>query len=283
MSSQKAASSAPTPQSPAVPDGGIRSETATRLQLSLIRIVSAALFLIAWEAAARFGLVDVEFVSAPSHIFRQLAEMLSNGDLLIDIAASTRRILVGFSLAMLVGVPLGIALGFFDVLRWIVNPLLSVARPLPSLAWIPITLLWLGIGETQKYAIVFLGTVAPLIVLVMDATVRVDPLLIKAARNLGASRFQIMLHVILPGALPSILSALRVVLAIAWTCIISAEMIGARRGLGFLIWNAKEWGDVSQVMSAMLMISMTVLLMDAGYRILERQLLPWKRASAGAN
>ena len=120
-------------------------------------------------------------------------------------------------------------------MRWIIGPLLSVVRPLPSLAWIPITLLWLGIGETQKYAIVFLGTVAPLVVFVTDATLRVDPILIKAARNLGASRVQVMKDVILPSALPSILNGLKVALAIAWTCIISAEMIGARQELGFLI------------------------------------------------
>ncbi len=243
-----------------------------------IRLLSAVAFILVWEAAARSGFVDTEFVPAPSDIAVQIRQMIVSGELFGDIAVSTWRIMVGFCLATLIGVPLGIVLGVFPLMRWIVGPLLSVVRPLPSLAWIPITLLWLGIGETQKYAIVFLGTVAPLVVFVTDATLRVDPILIKAARNLGASRVQVMKDVILPSALPSVLNGLKVALAIAWTCIISAEMIGARQGLGFLIWSAKEGSDVSRVMGAMMMISLTVLVIDALFRRAEISLLPWQRA-----
>ena len=243
-----------------------------------IRLLSAIAFILFWEAAARSGLVDTEFVPAPSDIAIQVRQMIVSGELFGDIAVSTWRIMVGFCLATLIGVPLGIVLGVFRLMRWIIGPLLSVVRPLPSLAWIPITLLWLGIGETQKYAIVFLGTVAPLVVFVTDATLRVDPILIKAARNLGASRVQVMKDVILPSALPSILNGLKVALAIAWTCIISAEMIGARQELGFLIWSAKEGSDIGRVMGAMMMISLTVLVIDALFRRAEISLLPWKRA-----
>src|SRR6185437_9112296 len=182
---------------------------------------------------------------------------------------SAIRVLVGFLLSAAVGVPLGILLGSSEALRWVVGPLVSVIRPLPSLSWIPLSLLWLGIGEPQKYAIVFMGTLAPLIVFVTDATLRVDSVFVKAARNLGASRLQVMTEVILPGALPSIMSGLKVTLALAWTCIISAEMVGAQRGLGFLIWNAKDWGNIGQVMVGMLMISATVLFLDAVFRVLE--------------
>jgi taurine transport system permease protein len=248
----------------------------------LIRFISGIGFLSVWEIAARLGLMDTQFVPAPSEIFVQIYQMIRSGELIVDIAASTWRILVGFTLSALIGIPLGIVLGSFQPVRWIVNPLLSVVRPLPSLAWIPISLLWLGIGETQKYAIVFLGTVAPLVVFVTDATLRVDSMLVKAALNLGASRLQVMKEVILPGALPAILSGLKMALAIAWTCIISAEMIGARKGLGFLIWNAKEGADIGQVMAAMLMISATVVVIDAIFRWAEVRLIPWKRSEATA-
>lgn len=242
-----------------------------------ISIVSALAFMGLWEVASLAGVIDPEFFPPPSHVFGAFFETATSGVLFTDIAASTVRVLVGFLLSAAVAIPVGILLGFFEPVRWIFAPLVSVIRPLPSLSWIPLSLLWLGIGEPQKYAIVFMGTLAPLILFVSDATRRVDPIYIKAARNLGASPRQILTSVVLPGALPSILSGLKVTLALAWTCIISAEMVGAARGLGYLIWNAKDWGNTGQVMLGMLMISATVLVMDALFRGAERLLLPWRR------
>jgi taurine transport system permease protein len=243
----------------------------------LISIASTLAFVALWEFAALAGIVDAEFVPPPSHVIGAFASMVASGSLFGDILVSSQRVLVGFALSTAIGVPLGILLGSSELLRWIVGPVISVIRPLPSLSWIPLSLLWLGIGEPQKYAIVFMGTLAPLVIFVTDATFRVDRILIKAARNLGASRAQIMVEVILPGALPSILSGLKVTLALAWTCIISAEMVGAARGLGQLIWNAKDWGNTGQVMVGMLMISVTVLVMDGIFRALETALVPWRR------
>jgi taurine transport system permease protein len=137
--------------------------------------------------------------------------------------------------------------------------------------------MWLGIGESQKYAIVFMGTLAPTLIFVIDATQRVEPVLIRAARNLGASQVRVLWEVILPGALPSILSALKVTLALAWACIISAEMVGATSGLGFLIWNAKDWANISQVIVGMLTISLSVLVLDIAHRAVVRLLTPWRR------
>src|SRR6185437_12916621 len=117
----------------------------------------------------------------------------------------------------------------------------------------------------------------PLLVFVVDATHRVDPIFIKAARNLGASRGRVLWEVLVPGALPSILSALKVTLAISWACIISAEMVGATEGLGFLIWNAKDWGNIAQVIVGMLTISATVVVLDMALTRLQAQLLPWLR------
>jgi taurine transport system permease protein len=122
-----------------------------------------------------------------------------------------------------------------------------------------------------------MGTFAPLLVFVTDATLRVDGLLVKAARNLGASKLRVTWEVLLPAALPSILSGLKVTLAIAWACIISAEMVGAPDGLGFLIWNGKDWGNISQVIVGMLTISLAVVVLDTIFGILQQRLLPWLR------
>ena len=162
-------------------------------------------------------------------------------------------------------------------LRAVLSPFISLLRPLPSITWIPLTILWLGIGEQQKIAIVVLGCWTYILLSTYEATRRIDPLLVRAARNLGARQMAVMWEVILPGALPGILAGLKVALAIAWSCVLSAEMVAARNGLGAMIWEAKDWGDMTVVMVGMVSISLTVLVADLGARRIERALQPWER------
>jgi taurine transport system permease protein len=208
-----------------------------------------------------------------------MVQMSSGPDAVLwhDIRMSATRVLTGFVLSAVVGVPVGLVMGMSPVIRASLNPIVSLIRPLPALSWIPLSMLWLGIDEQQKYAIVFMGCFASVLVYTTDATMRVDATLALAARNLGASQLQVLRFVVLPGALPNILSGLKVVLAIAWTCVISAEMVGANSGLGFRIWTAKEFSDTGQVLVGMLSISITVLLLDILFRGLERLLVPWER------
>lgn len=240
-------------------------------------------FLVLWEVLVRVGIIDPFFLPAPSKVAARALEMTTGKDkiLINDIKMSASRVLMGFLLSVVVGIPGGLILGMSSTVRAALNPVISIIRPLPALSWIPLSMLWLGIDEQQKYAIVFMGCFASILVYTTDATMRVDPILRRAARNLGASQAQVMWHVILPGALPDILSALKVILAIAWTCVISAEMVGANSGLGFRIWTAKEWSDTSQVLVGMIGISVTVLVLDILFRGLERLLLPWQRKVPG--
>jgi len=145
------------------------------------------------------------------------------------------------------------------------------------MSWIPISLLWLGITETQKYSIVFMGSFAPSLLYIIEATRNIDPILIRAAQNLGASRWDIMREVTLPGALPQIIAGLKVMLGIAWTCIISAELVAAQEGLGFLIMNAKEYFQTDTIFLGMLLISLTVIAIDVTFRMIEGKILPWTR------
>jgi taurine transport system permease protein len=193
------------------------------------------------------------------------------------VLTSGRRVLVGFLLAAAVAVPLGIVLGTSRTAKGLFDPILSIIRPLPSLSWIPLTILWFGIDEGQKYAIVFMGTFASALLYVMESTRRVDPLLIKAAQNLGATRLDVLREVILPGSLPGIISGLKVCLALAWTCVLSAEMVAATHGLGALIWFAKDWNNMALVMVGMVSISITVLVIDSAFRVIEDRILPWER------
>lgn len=250
-------------------------------------IVSGALglliFLGGWELLVRLAIIDPFFLPAPSTVVRRMAQLASGPQAVLwhDIRMSASRVLTGFALSALVGVPMGLVMGMSPLVRAALNPIVSIIRPLPALSWIPLSMLWLGIDEQQKYAIVFMGCFASVLVYTTDATLRVEQTLIMAARNLGANRLQVIRFVVLPGALPNILSGLKVVLAIAWTCVISAEMVGANSGLGFRIWTAKEWSDTGQVLVGMLSISLTVLILDVVFRILERALLPWQREGRG--
>jgi taurine transport system permease protein len=240
-------------------------------------------FLGGWEVLVRAGLVDPFFLPAPSTVVARMADLAAGPDAVLwqDVKMSATRVLAGFALSALVGVPFGLVMGMSARVRAALSPVVSIIRPLPALSWIPLSMLWLGIDEQQKYAIVFMGSFASVLVYTTDATLRVDQTLIAAARNLGATRLQVIRHVMLPGALPNILSGLKVVLAIAWTCVISAEMVGANSGLGFRIWTAKEWSDTGLVLVGMLSISLTVLVLDILFRGLERVLLPWQREGAG--
>lgn len=240
-------------------------------------------FLGVWEILVRTNIIDPYFLPAPSAIAARALQMTTGKDavLLNDIRISATRVLTGFLLSALIGLPFGLIMGMSSFVRAALNPIVSIIRPLPALSWIPLSMLWLGIDEQQKYAIVFMGCFASILVYTTDATMRVDPVLQRAARNLGASKIQVLRHVVLPGALPDILSGLKVVLAIAWTCVISAEMVGANSGLGFRIWTAKEWSDTGQVLVGMISISITVLVLDIITRGIEKILLPWQSREIG--
>jgi len=248
-----------------------------RSALLLTSALSVLLFLAFWETVCRLGWVDPIFLPPPSDVLEKAGAMAAEGSLAGHVLASARRVMTGFVAATVVAIPLGIALGTSPYARAAFDPILSFLRPLPSMSWIPLSLLWFGITETQKYSIVFMGTFAPALVYVIEATRNVDPLLIRAAQNLGASRWQVMREVILPGSLPQILNGLKVILGLAWTCVISAELVAAREGLGFLIMNGKEFFQTEVVVLGMMMISVTVLVTDFVFRILENRVLRWQR------
>ena len=217
------------------------------------------------------------FLPSPGQVVAQAIELIRDGELWSSVVISSERVFAGFALAGVVAVPLGVVMAVWWPAKAIVDPFVSLLRPLPSITWIPLTILWLGIGEQQKVAIVFLGSWVYILVYTLAAVQRVDPLLVRAARNLGAKDLAVMTRVILPAALPGIISGLKITLAISWSCVLSAEMVAAQNGLGALIWQGKDWGNLPLVLVGMVGISLTVLLADAVAERLERLLLPWER------
>lgn len=249
--------------------------------LLAINMGSVLTALLLWWAATGLGWVEPIFLPSPGDVLHAGRLTLMRGDLLLDVAVSARRVFLGFVLAAMVSVLLGIVMGVWRPAKAVMDPFISLLRPLPSITWIPLSILWLGIGEAQKVAIVFMGSWIYILLYTVESTRRVDPLLLRAARNLGASDAAIMREVILPGALPGIITGLKVTLAIAWSCVLTAEMIAAQNGLGALIWQAKDWGNLPLVLVGMLCISLVVLVADWLALRLERALLPWERVRRG--
>lgn len=245
--------------------------------LLMISSLSVLSVLALWYFSTERGWISPVFLPKPGRVVSEGLANLANGQLLKDIWMSTQRVVLGFALAGAVAIPLGIIMAVWAPAKAAVDPFVSLLRPLPSITWIPLTMLWLGIGEGQKIAIVFMGSWIYILLYTIESTKRVDPLLIRAARNLGAGDLHVMLHVILPGALPGIIAGLKVTLAISWSCVLSAEMIAAQNGLGALIWQGKDWGNLALVLVGMLCISIVVLLADKVANVLERLLLPWER------
>jgi taurine transport system permease protein len=243
----------------------------------LIGAGAVALFLFAWYVATAFGYISPVFLPSPVQVLRAAFRLTVSGDLVSDVLVSSERVFLGFGLAAVVAIPLGVVMGVWWPAKAVMDPFVSLLRPLPSITWVPLTILWLGIGEWQKIAIVFLGSWIYVLIATYESTRRVDPVLIRAARNLGASDVAVMREVILPGALPGIITGLKITLAISWSCVLTAEMVAAQNGLGALIWQAKDWGNLALVLVGMVSISITVLIADAVMRRIERVLLPWER------
>lgn len=268
----------PPPDGPEPHESVIRiPKIDARLRDWILRIGAVVFFLSLWTYVTNSGLVNPTFMPSPQRVFQESQRYIDNGDLLTAAIASTRRVLVGFLLAASFSVPLGIVLGVWQPAKAFFDPIISLLRPLPSITWIPLTMLWLGIGETQKYAIVFMGTWLYVLLYTMESTKRVDPVLIRAARNLGASSMAVMREVVLPGSFPGIISGLKVTLAISWSCVLSAELVAANEGLGALIWRGKDFNNLALVLVGMVSISITVLLMDVLFRAIEARIIPWER------
>jgi taurine transport system permease protein len=247
-----------------------------RTKLRLVSVIAFIAFLLVWQYVTSQGYIKPLFLPSPVDIVRRGASMFSQGKLLVHVVASARRVLMGFALASVLAVPLGIMAGRSRTMWAILSPFISVIRPLPSMSWIPLSLLWIGIREEQKYAIVFMGTFALVLLYTFEATKNIDSIYIRAARNLGASNLDVMREVVLPGSLPSIMSGLKATLGVSWTCVISAELVAANEGLGYLIMHGKEFFLTDQVLLGMAMISLTVFLIDVLYSRLEQILIPWR-------
>jgi len=242
----------------------------------LVLALGAAL----WELLPRSHLVDPSLLPPLSRVLEAGLALGRSGVLARHVGASVWRVGLGYGLAALVALPAGVAIGLSPGLERYVNPLLQVLRPISPPAWVPLAILWFGIGDAPAVFIVFIGTVLALIVGTASAARQVDRRLVQAAFTLGATRWQAIALVVVPSLGPAIFGQLRVGLALAWMCVVAAEMVAVRSGLGFLLIEARNLFQTERVLLSMLVIGGLGLGFDRSLRALERRALHWREGLA---
>lgn len=243
-----------------------------------IATLSALLFI--WWAVTALKLIPPLFLPAPQQVLHQLITIGSSqgfmgATLWQHLAASLTRILIALFAAIVIGVPVGIAMGLNETLRGILDPLIELYRPVPPLAYLPLMVIWFGIGETSKILLIYLAIFAPIAMSALAGVRSASKVRIRAAQALGATRWQVLRYVILPGALPEILTGVRIGLGVGWSTLVAAELIAATRGLGFMVQSAGEFLATDVVIAGISVIALIACALELGLRYLQRKLTPW--------
>jgi ABC-type nitrate/sulfonate/bicarbonate transport system permease component len=236
-----------------------------------------------WEALSAAGIVPENRLPPPSNVLGGFAELVSRGlppgsHLLGHCIASLRRVLGGVAAALAAGIPLGLLMGRSWRLRLLVNPFVELLRPIPPLAWVPIAILWLGIGDGSAVFIIFLGAFFPILLNTVAGVRSIERGVIEAALILGASRRDLFLKVLAPGALPATITGVRIAVGVGWMTVVAAEFTGVKSGygLGYMIMTARDIQRADQIVAGMFVIGLIGFAMDALIRAAERRLLHWR-------
>jgi taurine transport system permease protein len=245
-----------------------------------ISVATLVLLFVLWTAASHLGWIKPLFLPTPESIlqaFRQaISGELDGEPLWAHLSASLLRVLSAFALAIVVGVPVGLAMGVSKVARGVLDPPIEFYRPLPPLAYLPLMIIWFGIGEASKVLLIFLACFAPVALAARAGVLSASRDQINAALSMGASRYQVIRYVIFPAALPEILVGLRIGMGVGWTTLVAAEMIAAQAGVGQLVLNASNFLRTDVVMMGILLIGLFAGIFELGIRWLEKLLVPWK-------
>jgi sulfonate transport system permease protein len=245
-----------------------------RKRIALALALPLALF-VAWGFATSAGGVKAYQLASPADVARELAALASSGLLWTNVGASVERVALGFATALVLALALGTAVGLSRRTETIVDPTLQALRAVPSLAWVPLLLLWLGIGETAKITLIAIGAFFPIYVNLVAGIRGVDRKLVEVARVLGVRGFELARRVIVPAALPALLVGARVGLTQAWLFLVAAELLASTRGLGFMLTEGQQISRTDEILTAILLLALCGKLSESGMRALEGRLLRW--------
>lgn len=244
-----------------------------------ISLLTLGGLLLLWWAVTTAGLIEPLFLPSPQAIARKGWVLLTQGymeaSLWQHLGASLGRIGLALLVAVLTAIPLGIAIGRNRIARGIFDPLIEFYRPIPPLAYLPLIVIWCGIGELSKVLLIYLAIFAPIAIATATGVRTIDPARLRAAQSLGATQVQLIRYVILPSALPDILTGVRIGLGVGWSTLVAAELVAATRGLGFMVQSAAQFLVTDVVILGILVIALIAFALELGLRALQRKLVPW--------
>ena len=254
----------------------IRGELSAKALVLLASTGLCAPFAI-WWFCSHLGMTDPMFMPSPAAVAERLWNWGASGGLWQDVVISVYRVMAGFVLASLIALPLGLYLGTYKPVQALLEPLIDFIRYMPAVAFIPLVMLWVGIDEGAKVAIIFIGVFFQMVLMVAEDIRRVPMAQIEAAQTMGASRSEIVKLVIWPSARPALLDTLRVTCGWAWTYLVVAEMVAASSGLGYSILRAQRYMQIDTIFAGILMIGLIGLLTDQAFRFVGRRAFHWQK------
>jgi ABC-type nitrate/sulfonate/bicarbonate transport system permease component len=243
----------------------------------LLGLASPVALLLLWEISARAGVIDVRFFPAPSSIVRQAGELAGSGELWGHVSASLQRLLWGSLLGGIPALLLGIAMGLYRPIRAAIDPLISATYPVPKSAILPLILLIFGLDEASKIVMVALGVFFPVLINTITGVLQIDKIYLDVGKNFRATGWQTFRTVALPGALPSIMAGIKLGIGMGLILIAIAEMVGAKNGIGFMIWDAWQILSVETMYVGLIVISILGFLLTFILNEIEGWILPWKQ------
>jgi ABC-type nitrate/sulfonate/bicarbonate transport system permease component len=265
---------------PELMDAGLRGARLPRGRALALRLGAVLGFLALWSllsgAVVLLKLFNPIFLPGPWLVLGSVLEMAVRGQLWIHLAATLERVALGFGVGAALGVALGLAAGHLPAVRNVVEPLVELLRPIPPLAMLPMFIVWVGIGEVSKVGFITYATFFPIFLTTVTGVRQIDPVLLRAAQSLGARGIGLFARVILPAALPDILTGLRLGVALAFFVIVISEFIGAEHGLGYLINDGRNFFLVPQMLGAAVVLGLLGYAGNGLVRLLERRLTRWQ-------
>ncbi|KEO54909.1 ABC transporter permease subunit [Thioclava pacifica] len=245
-----------------------------------LSVCSILFFIFVWWLVTFMGWVKPLFVPSPMAIVSKFISVWNNGytgtSFLDHVVISTVRVFGAFLLACVIGIPLGLAMGMSPIMRGIFDPPIEFYRPIPPLAYLPLMIIWFGIGETSKVLLIFLSVFAPVVLGARSGVKSAAIEQIHAAYSFGATRWQVMRYVIMPSAMPEILTAMRIGVGFGWTTLVAAEMVASTKGLGYMVLSASQFLQTPVVIMGIFVIAAIAFAFDLLMRFVERRLVPWK-------
>jgi taurine transport system permease protein len=246
----------------------------------LISIATVLFVIAAWTLAARLKLVSPVFLPSPAAVAHKFVDVSVNGfsdaTLWQHTVASLSRVFAALALAIVTAVPLGVLIGLNPTARAVADPLIEFYRPVPPLAYLPLIVIWCGIGEPSKILLIWLAIFAPLTISTQQGVRRVKQSRLRGAQALGATRWQLIRYIVLPSAAADVLTGIRVSLGVGWSVLVAAELIAATRGLGFMIQSAAQFLVTDVVIMGIVVIAVIAGVFEWGLRSLQRVLVPWE-------